>query len=153
MRDGDIYRWRWADDARDQDCGPYRAYHCFSQIAVAENGRLCDTFWGGMSEGALNPEDVILTLLGNINDMTKIREYQARCYRSEDIVDMRHSNSTCAPIYLKPGAAKDPDTMLEYIRHERGQAEYEARYATEKIDRMDGLEQMVNSGNLDDVRF
>jgi len=152
MLEGDIYRWRWADDARDRDRGPYRAYHCFSQMAVVRDGRLCDTFWYGHGT-VIDPSVVALTLLGNENDMTKIREYEARYYRSEDIVDMRHSNSSSAPVYLQPGAQKDPDTMLEYIRHERGRAEYEARYAAEKIERMDGFEKMVIAGNLDDVQF
>ncbi len=156
MREGDIYRWRWADDARDRDCGPYRAYHCFSRIAVVENGLLCDTFWSFWSatgKKKLSPDSIVLTLLGNSNDMTKIREGEARYYRMNDIVNMRHSNDSRAPVYLKPGAKKDRDTMLDYIRYERERAESDARFAASKIESMDGFEKMVIAGNLDDVHF
>ncbi len=153
MREGDIYRWRWADDALDRDHGPYRAYHCFSQRAVVENGLLRDTFWSATGKTRLDPDTVILTLVGNSNDMTKIRESEARYYRGKDVVNMRHSNDSRAPIYLQPGAEKDRDTMLEYIRRERDQADSDARFAASKIERMDGLEKMVIAGNLDDVHF
>ena len=152
MLEGDVYDWRWADDAKHADCGPYRSYHCFSRIAVVKDGLLCDTFW--LPPGTkLSPDAVVLTLLGNLNDMTEIRESDARYYHSKDIVDMRHSNNSRASVYLKSGAEKDRDTMLEYIRRERDQAESEACFAASKIERMDGLEEMVIAGNLDDAHF
>ncbi len=150
MLEGDVYDWRWADDARHADCGPHRSYHCFSRIAVVKDGLLCDTFWSPPGT-KLSPDAVVLTLLGNILDMTEIRESEARYYCSGDIVDMRHSNNSRASVYLKAGAQKDRDTMLEYIRREREQAESEARFNASKIERMDGLEKMVIEGNLDDV--
>ena len=150
MLEGDVYDWRWADDAKHADCGPYRSYHCFSRIAVVKDGMLCDTFWSSAGS-KLSPDAVVLTLLGNLNGMTEIRESEARYYCGEDIVDMRHSNNSRASVYLKSGAEKDRDTMLEYIRRERDQAASEARFNASKIERMDDLEKVVIAGNLNDV--
>ena len=89
LQEGDIYRWRWADQAKDADCGPYRSYHCCSKLAVVRNGKLVDTFWYGSDNKILDPAEVDLTLLGNVANLIEIRSYDIPYYRHADIVDMR----------------------------------------------------------------
>jgi len=117
MREGDIYRWRWADPERDADCGPFRSYHCLSQLAVVRSGKLTDTYWPGTGNHVLDPAKVTLTFIGNIADLVEIRAYDIPYYRREDIVDMRHANNSYGPIYLRKGAQKDADTMLARAAH------------------------------------
>ena len=93
MRDGDIYRWLWKDEAKRNDFGGFGAYHCYSQIAVAKAGRLFDTYWSDHSK-SLDPDQIELTLLGNSNEMTEIRQYDICYYDRADIVDTRHSNNS-----------------------------------------------------------
>lgn len=111
LREGNIYHWRWADPAKDSDCGPYRSYHCYSQMAVVTNGQLVDTYWhcsGG--DSVLDPEAVTLTLLGNVNELVEIQRHDLPYYRHEDIVDMRHSNNLRGPIYRRREAKRDAAT-------------------------------------------
>ena len=115
MKDGDIFTWTFKGD--NIDYGSYGSYHCYSQKAVFENGRLYDTYWssGGRCR-ALDPAKVNLTYRGNKHEMTEIREDEARFYRPKDVVDMRHANASRAPIYIQPGATRDAATMRELIQ-------------------------------------
>lgn len=152
MRDGDVYHWRWKDDERDADCGPFRAYHCYSQIAVVKNGELCDTFWSDCSGAkVLDPSEIILDLRGNINDMSEIPEWEMPYYRPEAVVDMRHSNNSRAPIYLKAGAKRDAGVMLERVREKQREAERNIEFAQRRIKDMMEQERLILAGDLDAV--
>lgn len=152
MKEGDIYRWRWADKEKDADCGPYRSYHCCSQMAVVRNGKLVDTFWHGFSDNkVLDTNKVTLTLLGNTADLIEIRPCDVAYYRREDIVDMRHSNNSHGPIYLRKGAKKDAETMLELVRHRRECAEREIEFSKRRIEQCDKDEARIAAGKLDEV--
>ena len=151
MKPGDIYRWQWRDEERTR--GRW-GYHCKSQIAVVhESGRLVDTYWDSSpTDGSyLKPEDVCLTFLGNPNDMTQISHWQVPLYRREDIVDMRHPNSSSAKIYLKNGAQKNATRMLEEVESRRRQAVDEKDSAQRTIERMDELKAIIAAGDLDKV--
>jgi len=152
MRDGDIYRWRWKDEARDSDRGPYRSYHCKSQVAIVKGGSLYDTYWSyGGSDGWLNPDDIILTFWANMADLTEINSGLAVYYRRDDVVDMRHANSTRGPVYLKAGAARDAAIMLEYIASKIKDRKSDIRFAEYALERLAEAEAKVAAGNLDDV--
>jgi hypothetical protein len=153
LRDGDIYSWRWRDDARHADRAPYRSYHCRSRIAEVHKGRLYDTFWSIPSEGLLNEADVILTFLGNVREMKKISEWQLPYYRDEDIVDMRHSNNSGADIWLKPGAVLNADKMREHAEYKRQRALDEIQSRQRTVERLDEALAQIEKGNLDAVRF
>jgi hypothetical protein len=154
FKDGDIFKWRWKDDDRHMDCGPYRSYHCKSQIAVAKDGQLFDTFWGDWSsDRVINLDKVIITFLGNENEMEKINECDAQFYKGEDIVDMNHSNNTRAPVYLKPGAKRDAETMRAVIEHELSDQECTIRSATNKAERLRAALTVIEDGRLDEVGY
>lgn len=152
MRDGDVYRWRWRDDARDADCGPYRSYHCCSQIAVVERGVLRDTFWHSSSDNkVLKPEDVTLDFQGNLKDFREVAPGYDQYFKRSDVIDMGHSNNYGGPVYVRRGAQRDAETMLDLIQDKRERAESEARMAQRCLEEMDRAKVLVKAGRLDDV--
>ena len=152
LRDGDIFRWRWRDDDRHADNLPYRSYHCKSQWAIARSGAIYDTYWGHTShDGLLRFSDVILTYVGNENDMDKIRPGAEVYYKPDDIVDMRHSNSSGAPIYRKAGAVRDYVAMRHEAASRLEDAQRELDRAKRKIERMEEALALIDGGDLDSV--
>lgn len=154
MKEGDIYSWRWRDDDRHADCAPYRSYHCKSRLAVVRNGTLFDTYWFGYDQNSmLRPDDVILTLLGNASDMSKIRSWDVAYYKPADVVDMRHSNNSSGPIYLKSGATRDRNAMLTTAVARREEAISQRDSAAREIERMDEIVKLIEINALDKVYF
>lgn len=154
IRDGDIYHWRWKDDERHENTNAFGGYHCKSRIAVATDGDLFDTYWmecNGRSR--LRMREVIVTLLGNSNDMDEIREWDLPYYRDEDIVDTRHPNASIAPIYLKRGAKRDATTMRAHAVEKMDQAKRDLDSAHRQIGRMAEVLNLIDSGDLEKVCF
>ena len=154
MRDRDYFSWRWADDDKHGDSGPYRSYHCKSRRAISVAGRLYDTFWGdGSSDiGLLNLDNIHLVFLGNLGDMEPIRRSDAVCYRHDDLIDTAHSNNSGAPVFLKKGATRNRQVMLEYVNEQLDDSKRDYQY---QIRRMAELRKKVfeieNSEVLDEV--
>lgn len=147
MRDGDIYFWRWKDDI-----DRYMPYHCCSQKAIVKNGVMVDTFWGqSVSNKVLRPDEVVSEFKGNVDEMMEIRHYETDCYRREDIIDMRHSNDSRAPIYVKRGTPRDQKTMKEAIEYRIEKRRSEIHSAEWAIERLQQDLEKVNAGQLDDV--
>ena len=111
MREGDIYRWKWADAERDT-LGSFGDYHCKSRMAVFEKGRLTDTFWGSSpADGSyLSEDEVILTHLGNKNDLHELNDRED-FYDPDDLIVMRHSNQPRAKTLIKSGVKRSPEFM------------------------------------------
>lgn len=150
LREGDIYRWRWADPKRDAESGSWGSYHCKSQIAVVKNGLLFDTFWHG-PEHTLDAETVILTHWANTADLIEIRAYDILYYRREDIVDLRHSNNSLGPIYLRKGAERDAATMLELIQERLAESHGEIERARDRIKRLSEDAAKIHAGKINEV--
>ena len=152
MTEGDIYKWRWAADEKHADSALYRSYHCKSQIAVFEGGRLFDTFWGQWpTDGSfLNPEHVTLTLIGNKADL-KVLKDDERYYRPEDLIVMRHSNDSRAPTYVRPGTKRDLDTMRQLVVAKRDEALSEMRSAAQRLERLAVVMHKLKSGETEGV--
>ena len=113
LREGAIYRWRWADEKRDSDRGSWGSYHCCSCWAVVSGGHLVDTFWHGGDNKNLDPDDVVLTYVAHPDELVEIKSYDLPYYRRDDIVDMRHANNSSGPIYRRIDATRDAETMME----------------------------------------
>lgn len=151
LTEGDIYRWRWADPKLDADSGPYRSYHCCSQLAVVRSGRLMDTFWFGSDNKVLDPSAVTLEFLGNTADLVGIRPCDVAYYRSDDIVDMRHSNNSHGPIYRRKDAERDQATMLELIERRLQECHHDIQFAEQRIRQLSSDAEKVRSGRLKEV--
>jgi hypothetical protein len=154
LKDGQIYRWRWADEARHLDgLRSWGSYHCKSKIAIVKGGRLIDTYWSDMSsDRAVHREDVQLTLLCDQSWPT-IRKYDLPLYDPADVVDTRHPNDSGAPIYLRPGAVKSAARMLDQIEYLEDQAKGEIRSAQWQLERMAKYRDHIDAGRLDEVMF
>lgn len=149
MRDGDIYFWKYADDIGKSYS---ELYHCKSRKAVVINGRLIDTFWSSSSDGAvLEPSRVVLDFKGNKADLRTIREWEVKYYNEDDVVDMRHSNSSCAEIYVKAGARRSRGAMLKHIAEMEDEQESAIRSAEYKLELLAKSRADVLAGNLDEV--
>lgn len=120
FNEGDIFFWKYTLERYEQiSSRGWSPYHCKSQIAVVKGDLLKDTYWGmSGSEGRLDPSEVTLEFQGNPNTMTLIEPYERVFYRPEDVVDMSHPNNSGAPVYVKEGAARNAETMLEFYRYE-----------------------------------
>lgn len=152
FREGDIFRWRWKNDVRHADNAPYRSYHCRSQIAVVRNGKLFDTFWGSPSyEHIISPDDVLLERQGNPEEMTKIHPADSHYYRREDLVDMRHSNNSRAPVYVKAGASRDPEVMAALVDYEIERRHSAIRSAQWDLERLADAKESIAAGKLDNL--
>lgn len=152
LREGDIYRWRWADSTRDTDCGPFRSYHCRSQVAIFEDGHLHDTYWSsGGGDRWLDPAKVDLTLWANKADLTEISKHEVVYYRREDVVDLRHPNNSFGPVYVRTGARRDAATMLELIEDRLDQARREIEWAQRRIKELTQDAEKVRAGQLYEV--
>lgn len=152
MREGDIFRWSWIDPDQ-QNNSPFGDYHGKSRIAIFKDGTLYDTYWFFTADGRLDPTEVTLTFWANIADLEEFRG-DATFYKAEDIVDLRHSNNSRGPVYLRKGATKDRDRMtsavLMMIEKHAWNAEYSHRRMSEGLT---ALKQLLAGTNLDDIRF
>ena len=150
LRDGDIYFWRWTPEVEERR-GQY-AYHCKSRKAVADNGRLIDTYWGrGNTEYALDFGDIDAVFQGNETDLRRIDRWTIDYYDPEDIVDLAHPNNSGAPVYIKPDATRSAARILEHLNYRREQAEYQIRSAQRNIELIAENIARVEAGDLDRV--
>jgi hypothetical protein len=149
MRDGDVYFWRWKEGSR---IGVSSPYHCWSRIAVADgNGRLRDQFWSDNTDKIVPTADADLTYRGNIHEMKKIPHYEAQFYRDEDVVDMRHSNNSTAPVYVVVGAERDSRVMRALVIERIEKARQTIAYQTSLIDTLNDEIAAIDDGRLHNV--
>ena len=149
MNDGDIYFWRYADDMGRNHSD---LYHCKSRKAVVVNGQIIDTFWSCSSDGlVLDPSRVVLEFKGNKSDLRAIRAWEVKYYDEQDVVDMRHSNSSSAEIYVKAGALRSRDAMLAHIAEMKSEQASIIRCAEHRLELLGRSEADVNAGRLDEV--
>lgn len=135
MKEGDIFRWRWTPaeySRRQKQCGS-TVYWCMSQIAIFQDGRLRDTYWGGGSDSTytLDLERTEITFLGNPADMTQISEGYRVFYKPEEVVDLNHANNSRAAVYVK--GERDPETMRQYYREQGERFQREEKMAQERM--------------------
>jgi hypothetical protein len=154
LQDGDIYRWSYRDP--NTDTRQYGSYHCCSRIAIVHKGRLRDTFWkignsfsDGRSFGIEDLPKLELTRIANMAHLVPAKEYEADYYDDADIVDLNHSNSTRGNFYLRKGARRSREKMLEVARRNLAKSEANERSAgrlsqelRETIDKLEA-DQMV----------
>lgn len=151
LTEGDIFSWRYTEPA---EAGIRKVrhdpYHCKSRVAIFRNGRLQDTYWSGLSnDGVLDTDRVVLTFLGNPSAMQKINEWERVFYRYEDLVDMRHSNSTGAPVYVKLGAKRDAAAMREYFLYKGQRFNSDIETAQRKIVECRNAVAAIDRGEID----
>ncbi len=157
LREGDIYFWHWSDAEREKrlkyNNGSYQlTYWCMSQKAIVRNGRLIDTYWSDMSsERAVDPQRVVLDYKGNEATLKKISPWEADYYEPEDVVDMRHANSSRDVVYVKPSAERSKDRMIELLKYQRERCESAIRSANWNIEKIDEALAQAQRGELENL--
>lgn len=107
LKERAVYRWSWREGcAPDRLCSPY---WCRSQIAIVVDGKLWDTYWGPDERPArpdlcssLDPRQVDLTFLANLDDLRPEEPDALDRYEPEDLVNLRHPNG--GRVYVRKGA-------------------------------------------------
>ena len=107
LKDGQIYRWHWKEG---EQIGALEPYWCKSRIAIVKDGKLLDTYWSG-DRHSVDVSRVDLAFMGDQN-WPQLRPGEELRYDRADICDMRHANSSHAPIYVRPGAKLNKAAML-----------------------------------------
>lgn len=157
MKEGDIFRWCYREPSEDN--GAWGRYHCCSRIAFFRNGRLRDTFWmvgdsfgsDGRSFGSDDLPRLELTFVGNFSDLEKAPEYQADYYADADIVNLNHSNSTSGNFYLRKGAVRSAQKMLEVAQRKLEQSQSDERRAARKSEELHAAISRIEAGQISDV--
>jgi hypothetical protein len=159
IRDGDIFHWRYADE-RPDDLGPWRRYHCKSQFAVANDGKLTDTYWGGASshDVSVSYEEArklwSLTYLGNFDGLKKVPEYEGEYYDENDIVNLNHANSSRGNFYIRVGAKRSKAKILSMAQYKLDVAKREEKAAYERTRRYASIiDHIDNDGDLSEVHL
>lgn len=152
LREGDVYRWRYRAPGDD---GAWGRYHCCSCIGVVRRCRLFDTFWqiGGnfpqdaRSFGESELYKLKLTFLGNLSDFNGVNEGEADYYADSDIMDLNHSNSTRGNFYLRKGAARSAEKMLDVARRRMADAKRDEDNARDRARRMQEAITRIEAGD------
>lgn len=140
IQDGDVFRWRYKDEKPEQ-LGAWGRYHCKSQIAIAKDGRLQDTYWGtsyGSHKGwsyADAERDLELRRLGNLSELEKRPEYEAVYFDDADCVDLSHANSSKGNFYVRKGAARSRDKMRATLVERISRFERDISFAQSRLER------------------
>jgi len=117
LKIGDIYRWEWKIIPQGMD-----PYWCLSRIAIVDtSGKLRDTYWYSSNNKVLNPSEVDLTFLANMDALKEGRLDAYEHYLESDIVDIRHPNG--GGIYIKIDAVEDKNIIRQNYTKKRDAAQ------------------------------
>jgi len=156
IKDGDIFRWRYKDE-QPEHRRAWGRYHCKSQIAVARDGILRDTYWNDNSSGTIWSYDeaerlLELSFVANFADLEKRDELAAAYYDDADCVSLNHANSTRGNFYIRKGAKRSKSKMLDTLADQIAKAESEIEFARSRLDRYrETLTAITRGEDLDKV--
>lgn len=151
FKEGDIFRWSYKEDGDDRAWG---RYHCCSRIAIFCKGRLRDTYWqigtsfsDGRSFGADEADRLVLEFVANIDDLEKSSEFNDEYYDNADIVNLNHANSTRGNFYLRKGAVRSAQKMLQSARYKMNEASATAKSARRRADELREIIARIEGGD------
>lgn len=147
MKEGDIYWWRYKEHFGSRA----DLYWCKSRIAISSEGKLFDTFWNDKHHEELDLGKIDIEYQGNPEEMDKIGKYDIQYFKSEDIVNMNHSNNSNASIYIKKGSKRNQEIMLYLVKQKISEKESSIQFDKNEIDRLAKLIPSIQGGNLDQV--
>lgn len=138
-RENDIFRWSYKDRI---SIGKSHTdlYWCKSRIFIFRNGHFVDTYWHGSGDNSTFSmerieKDIDLEYLGNFDELERTDEWNQDYYEEKDIVNLNHPNSRKGNVYLRKGAQKSRDKMLEVATYNLEKAESKLRSAEWDVQR------------------
>ena len=160
LNEGDIFHWQWKL-GREKGFGD--AYWCRTQRAMVIDGVLCDLLWvphggkyrGGAygprqpDQGRINPDDVDLTFIANLADLVEIWPEQAKFYDADEVVDLRHSNNSNAPVMVRASATRSRDATVKTLETEIAQLAFEVAMTTDRLERKRDMLAKIVAGEVD----
>lgn len=146
LKDGQIYRWHWKEG---EQIGALEPYWCKSRIAIVKDGKLLDTYWSG-DRHSVDVSRVDLAFMGDQN-WPQLRPGEELRYDRADICDMRHANSSHAPIYVRPGAKLNKAAMLVVLDQREADARSDIRMAEWRLEEIAKKRALLDADKLDEV--
>ena len=156
MQNGDIYDWSYSDEAREYGDD---TYWCKTRRAIFHEGALLDTFWmphGGRRYGSYGPgyssaksvpiDRVNVRFVANLDDLVEIWPEYARLYDPSDVVDLRHSNNSYAPVMVKKSATRSRPVIRDLLLREIDDARSAANSAASRAERLEGELAALDAG-------
>ncbi len=142
MKNGDIYFWSWKNPPGDFP------YYGKSRKAVVIDDELRDNLLYFL----VPLDQVEIEYKGNINELETIPPKKVHYYRKIDVVDMRSSTGEQHPVYIQPGAKRDPQAMCNHIYGmiNKGLEQIEAIKRKNRLLERDV--RAIGDGRLEDVR-
>lgn len=153
---GDVFRWRYKNPNPDHSNVTYWAK---SRIGIVRTGVLHDTFWGAYGENAIwsRPDaerELALDFIANMADLEKVYEHRLIYYADSDVVNLNHANSSTGNAYIRKGAKRSADKMLEGARHNIQKALARIDTLNNSVMRLRELEAAVLAGDpLDELHL
>jgi hypothetical protein len=134
FKNGDYYRWSYKEMPYPTDWT--LSYWCKSRLAVVVDGSLYDTYWHDTAGRAwVDPDRVELEFIGNVHEFVESKYGEYLYYDRADILDTRHANDTNGKIYIRKGAERSREVMLEYAREKLERADSALRSAMYDLER------------------
>ena len=140
MKEGDVYKWYYKNDAEYRRNNPSTAYWCMDNRCIVRNGELVDTYWDGVdlnrlssNSSYLNPDIVELEFICNLNDVEFIKGYQIEDY--DKVYNLSHQKG-CYKVFAIDKGAQISNKALR-IKYQKllEHAEYQKRSAEWDIER------------------
>ena len=165
IKHNDIFRFQWSPK---KEHGWDSRYHCFQGTLRADrkrkkDGELCliDTYWGIHGNGrVLTPVQISNEISNggsfkyycNLDEVDLIDDFDVCYYKNEDIYTISSQNAchpSCINHFLRRGATRDAQTMINYIKGEIENSQNDIRYAENNIRILTEKLHEVESGNVE----
>lgn len=156
LREGDVYHFSYSEAEQEKAnrgwSGSLR--HCFEGFVIVRNGKLCDTFWGLENSEAriVRAEQGELTFLCNLDDVRRIRRYEAIHYDAADVFRISEQHGCTEHFFVRKDAAVSSARILEEIRKKRHDVEDEMKRAVSSaastLFQLGELQRAIEGGDL-----
>ena len=143
MREGDVYKWYYKNDAEYRRNNSSTAYWCMDNRCIVRNGELVDTYWDGVdlirlssNSSYLNPDKVDLEFICNVNDVEFIKKYEIEDY--DRVYNLSYQKG-CYPCYaVDKGAEVSSEALKKKYINEYSKVLSEKEYAERRLSWLDG---------------
>jgi hypothetical protein len=148
MKEGDVYKWYYKNDAEYRRNNSSTAYWCMDNRCIVRNGELVDTYWDGVSStrlssnsSYLNPEKVDLEFICNVNDVEFIKKYEIEDY--DKVYNLSYQKG-CYPCFAIDKGAQVSNKalrikyqgLLDKAHSDKRSAEYNIEYYSKLIEEL-----------------
>jgi hypothetical protein len=146
LREGDIYKWYYKNDAEYRRNNSSTAYWCMDNRCIVRNGELVDTYWDGVeltrlssNSSYLNPDKVDLEFICNVGDVEFIKKYEIEDY--DKVYNLSYQKG-CYPCFAIDKGAQVSNKalctkyqgLLDKAHSDKRSAEYNIEYYSKLIE-------------------